>query len=222
MRQCHVPRCKGPPTAEGKNEICDICKKAFGSRRGLSTHEMLMHPTQRNEKRAKSATNRETRGPNKGYGTLWLKEEVDITIRLEKSLQGHLQMAKQMMKHLQGKTAKQIRDKRKEPSYKALVEQHASTHESPATPEPHESICSSSDSETEARPVYTRRYVSETEDELLSDGGEVSRKPSPSSLQKMWPLPQGSPQPTMRKCRYSHGRLVMGPPSTKKVGSIER
>ena len=184
MRQCHVPRCKGPPTAEGKNEICDICKKAFGSRRGLSTHEMLMHPTQRNEKRAKSATNRQTRGPDKGYGKLWLKEEVDITIRLEKSLQGHLQMAKQMMKHLPGKTAKQIRDKRKEPSYKALVEQHASTHVSPVTPEPHESICSSSDSEPEVRPVYTRRYVSETEDELLSDGGEVYRQPSPSSLKE--------------------------------------
>ena len=181
-----------------------------------------MHHAERNEKRAKAGTNRQTRGPNKGYGKLWLKEEVDIIIRLEKSLQGHLQIAKQMMKHLPGKTAKKIRDKRKEPSYKALVEQHASTHESPATPEPHDSICSSSDSETEARPVYTRRYVSEREDELLSDRGEVSRQPRPSFLQKMWPLPQGSPQPTMRKCRSSHGRLVMGPPSNKKVGSIER
>ena len=62
-----------------------------------------------------------------------------------------------MMKHLPGKTAKQIRDKRKEPPYKALVKQHASTHQRPATPEPRESIYSNSDSETEARPVYTRR-----------------------------------------------------------------
>jgi len=46
------------PTAEGKNEICDICKKAFGSRKGLSTHERLMHPAERNEKRAKAATNK--------------------------------------------------------------------------------------------------------------------------------------------------------------------
>ena len=116
-----------------------------------------MYPAERNEQRAKATTNTQTREPNKGYGKLWLKEEVDIMIRLEKSLKGHLQIAKQMMKHLPGKTAKQIRDKRKGPSYKALVGQHASTHESPATPEQHESICSSSDNETEARPVYTRR-----------------------------------------------------------------
>ena len=107
-----------------------------------------MHPAERNNKRAKAATNRQTRGPNKGYSKVWLKEEVDIMIRCEKSQQDHLQIAKQMIKHLPGKTSKQIRDKRKEPSYKALVEQHASTHESPATPEPHDSIFSSSDSET--------------------------------------------------------------------------
>ena len=107
------------------------------------------------------------------------EKDVDIMIRLQKSLQGHLQIAKQMLKHIPGKTAKQIRDKRKEPSHKALVEQHASTHLRPTTPEPHESICSSSDSEIEARPVYTRRYISETEDKLLSDGGEVSRQPNP-------------------------------------------
>jgi hypothetical protein len=45
-------------------------------------------------------------------------------IRLEKSLQGHPQIAKQMTEHLPGKTAKQIRDKRREPSYKAMVEQY--------------------------------------------------------------------------------------------------
>jgi len=196
------------------------CKKAFRSPRGLSTHERLMHPAERNEKRAKAMNNRQTRGPNKGYGKVWLKEEVDIMIRLQKSLQGHLQIAKQMMKHLPGKMAKQIRDKGKEPSYKALVEQYASTHESPSTLE-HESICSNSDRETEARPVYTRRYVSETEVEPLSDGGEVPRQPIPSTLQKDEATPAREPS-KRRKCRSSHGRLVMCPPSTKKEGSIER
>jgi hypothetical protein len=52
----------------------------------------------------------------KGYGKVWSKEEVDIMIRLENSLQGYPQIAKQMMEHLPGITAKQIRDKRKETS----------------------------------------------------------------------------------------------------------
>ena len=50
-------------------------------------------------------------------------------IRLETVYKGHPQIAKQMMAHLPGKTAKQIRDKRKEPSYKALVEEHYAIHQ---------------------------------------------------------------------------------------------
>ena len=57
------------------------------------------------------------------YDKVWQKE-VDTMIHLEKFLQGHPQFAKQMIEHLPGKTAKQIRDKRREPSYKALVEQY--------------------------------------------------------------------------------------------------
>jgi hypothetical protein len=101
-------------------------------------------------------------------------------LHLEKSLEGHPQIAKQMMEHLPGKTVKQIRDKRKEPSYKALVEQLASNQVHSATPEL-ESICSSSDSEPETRPLHSKRYVSETEDETYSDQGEDLRQPSPSS-----------------------------------------
>ena len=140
--QCHVPKCKGPSTVEGKNEFCGICKKDFGSQRGTSTHEPLMYPAERNKKREKPATNRQTRGPNKGNGKVWLKEEVDIMIRLEKSLQGDLRLAKQKMEHLPGKTAKQIRDKRKEPSYKVVVEQQDSTNERTATPGTLERMCS--------------------------------------------------------------------------------
>ena len=172
--QCHVPKCTGPPTGEAKT---GICKQGFKTQRGLSQHERLIHPSVRNEKREKAATYRVSRGTNKGYGKLWQKEEVDIMIRLEKSLQGHPQIVKQMMEHLPGKTAKQIRDKRKEPSYKALMEQCHSTSGHPRTVGPLEIICSSSDSETEIRPVTTKRYVSETEDESSSDQGQASRQP---------------------------------------------
>ena len=37
---------------------------------------------------------------------MWLKEELEFMIRLEKSLQGHPQTAKQMMEHLPGKATK--------------------------------------------------------------------------------------------------------------------
>jgi len=112
---------------------------------------------------------RASRGNNEGYGKVWQKEELDIMIPLVKSLQGHPQIAKQMMEHLPGKTAKQTRVKGKEPSYKALMEHCHSTSGHPKTVEPLESICSSSDSETKIRPVTTIRYVSETDDESSSD-----------------------------------------------------
>jgi hypothetical protein len=96
-------------------------------------------------------------------------------IQLQKNLQGQPRIAKQVMEHLPGKTAKQIRDNRKEPSYKAHFERH--TTWCSTTPDPLESRRSSSDSEIEIRPVPRRRYVSDTDD----DQGEVTRQPSPSS-----------------------------------------
>ena len=85
----------------------------------------------------------------------WHKEEVvDIMIHLERSLKGHTQIAKQKMEHLLVKRAKQIRDKRREPSYKALVEQYDPAPG--ATRGPLESTCSISDSETEICPVTTK------------------------------------------------------------------
>jgi hypothetical protein len=100
-------------------------------------------------------------------------------LRLERSLHGHPQIAKQMMEHLPGKTARQIRDKRNDPSYKALLERQISTEKPSATPARSEIICMSSDSETEIRTTDTKGHVSETEDED-TDEGEVSRQPSPS------------------------------------------
>jgi hypothetical protein len=153
---------------------------AFKTQRGLSQHERLVHPKERNDKRMRAAMDKPNRKPGKGYGKTWLKSEVDTMARLEQTLQGHPQIAKQMMAHLPGKTAKQIRDKRREPSYKALVDRYHAGPEPSATQEPDECICPSSSSESETR-TTTRHYVSETEDEELPDEGEAIRQPSPAS-----------------------------------------
>jgi len=173
--QCHVPKCTGPPTREANNAICGICKQGFKTQRGLSQHERLVHPAARNEKREQAATSRGSHKTNKGYGKVWRKDEVDTMLRLEKTLQGHPHIAKQMMEHLPGKTAKQIRDKRKEPSYKALTEQYYSE-----TEKPRESTRTSSDSEEEIRPVTRKRYALETEDEYSTDLEQEPRQPDHS------------------------------------------
>ena len=90
-------------------------------------------------------------------------------------------IANKLMKHLQGMMAKHLGVKGREPSYKALVEQYTPALGHSATPDPLPSIRSSSKSGYEPRPIPTRRYVSETEDELLSDQREVSRQTSHSS-----------------------------------------
>jgi len=178
--QSHVPKCKGPSKEEDRTLVCGICKLAFKTKFGLSQHERHTHPMERNKAREMAATKKQSRGPSKGYGKVWSKEEVDTMIRLEKSLQGHPQVAKQMMEHLPGKTVKQIRDKRNNPSYRALVDLHTKTSGPKRTPEPPEIICSSSDSEPDIRAAKKRKYISETEDELFSDDGEVSQQPSRS------------------------------------------
>jgi hypothetical protein len=89
-----------------------------------------------------------------------------------------------MMEHLPGKTAKQIRDKRKDPSYKALMEGH--TTGCSVIAELLEYIGSSSDSETEIRAVPTRRYVSKTGEEknFRSGRGYQATKPLVSGTRR--------------------------------------
>jgi hypothetical protein len=174
--QCHVPKCKGPPTEEDKTVICGLCNQAFKTQRGLSQHECLIHPVERNEKRERAAKNRQSRGPNKECGKVWVKEELDTMIRLEKSLEGHPHIAMQMKEHLPEKSLKQIRDKLREPTFKVLVVQYKATHGNSATPELNDTICLSSDSETEPRPVPAGCHISETEDEDTSYQGQNSRQ----------------------------------------------
>jgi hypothetical protein len=56
---------------------------------------------------------------------MWQKEE-DTIIRHQKYIQGYPQTVKQKMEHLPGTTAKQIRDKHRDPSFKALLEHYNS------------------------------------------------------------------------------------------------
>ena len=101
---------------------------------------------------------------------MWQKEEVDSTIRLEKSLQGHPQTAKPMVEHLLGRRAKQISD---------TGSRHTKSWTNSTTPQPLESIRSSSENKSELRTITTRLYVSQNEDKLFSDQGDVSRQTSP-------------------------------------------
>jgi hypothetical protein len=50
-------------------------------------------------------------------------------LKLESRLQGHPRIAKEMTKYSPGKTAKQIRDKRKDTSYKALVQAYSTNND---------------------------------------------------------------------------------------------
>ena len=140
--QCHVPNFKGPDADQDNGLPCAICRQVFKTQRGLSQHERFFHTSERNRKREEAATDKRNHGPSKGYGKTWNKE-VDTMIRLEKSLQGHRRIAQQMMEHLPGKTATQIRDKCHEPTYKAFVETYMATHGHPVTQRPTEDAGSS-------------------------------------------------------------------------------
>jgi hypothetical protein len=83
-----------------------------------------------------------------------------------------------MVEHISGKTAKQIRDKRREPSYQALVEKYNTTQGHTKAMEPLEAYAWISIAK-QTHLVSTRHRVSETEDELYCGHGEVSRQPTP-------------------------------------------
>jgi hypothetical protein len=144
------------PAAKEKRETC-VCKMAFKTKRGLSQHERIRHPAERNEKRSRSATKPKTTRPSKGLGIVWRMDEKTI-IRTESSLRDNPHLAQQVMEHLPNKTLKQIRDKRRELSYKARLDQlHKDSEQL-------EIIASSSDSEPESYPAMTGFHISETED----------------------------------------------------------
>jgi hypothetical protein len=121
---CHTPKCPGPITVLDDGNICDLCSKKFKTVSGLSQHKRKAHSARRNEKRAAAAQPSTTHSKAKGYGKTWTKSEIDLMIELEAQFAEHPQAAKQMETHLPGKTAKQIRDKRRETTYRRLLEEH--------------------------------------------------------------------------------------------------
>ena len=131
---CHIPKCPGAREELATGIQCDACKQFFNTRRGLSQHERAAHPLVRNTKRQDAARPAQPRPPAKGYGKIWTKADVDRMLRLEVQLQGHPRVAKEMTAYFPGKTAKQIRDKRKETSYKQLLQAHLDSVETVSSP----------------------------------------------------------------------------------------
>lgn len=119
--QCHRPKCTGRVVPPPGAVRCDICGAYYKSKMGLSQHERTAHPDVRNKKRAgtSNADQRERRVRQGGF----TKEEVDLMLTLERRFHGHPYVAKMMEEHLD-RTAKQLRDKRALPSYKALREKY--------------------------------------------------------------------------------------------------
>jgi hypothetical protein len=94
-------------------------------------------------------------------------------LRAERTLRGHPQIAKQMMENLPGKTAKQIRDKRNYPSYKALVAE--------LDIKQGQVISGASDSgdESDHRQHLPALCTTNTEDGDLTEQGRVNRQQGP-------------------------------------------
>ena len=118
----HVPKCPGPAEPSTSDFQCAHYYLSFQSQRGLSHHERKAHPLVRNTKRQQAAQPAPPRPNAKGFGKIWSKEELDLMLELERRFKGHSRIAKDMSSYLPGKTLKQIRDKRREPSYKTLLQ----------------------------------------------------------------------------------------------------
>jgi hypothetical protein len=152
---------------------------------------------------------------------VWNEKELDIMITLEKTLEGHPHIAMQMMKHLPGKSLKQIRDKRREPTFKTRVEQNKATQEQ-SNSEKEAEDTSDEDQFTlrlspspirdgqDPCPKHIGRNESETETDHTSDKGQIT--------------PQLSPSPP--NTRYEQGleRLTGDgpPPNRENADEIER
>jgi hypothetical protein len=162
---CHAPKCAGPVAEVKKSETCDICKMAFSTKRGLSQHERIRHPAERNEKRASSETKWQTTRPCKGFGKVWMKEEIDTMLWIESSQLDRRDLVQQMAKQLPNKTLKQIRDKRREPMYKSRLRQHNKDAIHGTNTEQIEIIAPSSDSEPKRNAATARFPISETEED---------------------------------------------------------
>ncbi|KAL3267607.1 hypothetical protein HHI36_024098 [Cryptolaemus montrouzieri] len=86
---------------------------------GLSQHERTAHPEVRNEARADFQAAPEAPSTSGSF----TEDEVNLMLELERRFHGDRFVAKKMEGYLD-RTAKQLRDKRALPSYKALREEY--------------------------------------------------------------------------------------------------
>jgi uncharacterized C2H2 Zn-finger protein len=115
---CHIPKCPGPKIIGSTTVLtCITCGKRFKSRIGLSQHQRHEHPLIRNEARKE----KENRPQPKGFGHTWMREEIELMHKLEVRLLGERNVVKKMCEYLPNKTNKQIRDKRKEKTYREEI-----------------------------------------------------------------------------------------------------
>jgi hypothetical protein len=75
----------------------------------------------RNEKRKQLDQTSQLKPVAKCHGKTWSKQEIELMIELEELFKGNPRIAKEMTPYFPEKTTKQIRDKRREASYKALT-----------------------------------------------------------------------------------------------------
>lgn len=114
---CHHSKCKGLEAVNTatKEFKCEVCTSSFDTKRGLSTHERLMHPNLRNTKR--QATNmplNTVRIDGRSRRAVWTQEEVELLKQLEIRFSNCRYLNKEIAKFITNKTNKQISDKRRE------------------------------------------------------------------------------------------------------------
>ena len=104
--RCHIPKYSGSSSQAITGEFqCEACPMSFGSRRGLSTHELHAHPAVRNIKRRAADPPEMTKN--------WKVEEVALLKGLWEMYKCHKYPNKEISKHLTTKTIDQIKYQRK-------------------------------------------------------------------------------------------------------------
>lgn len=109
---CHFAVCNGPAPPEPEGPVrCNLCDRTFGSQRGLSTHERLVHPGARNAKRAELAER--PRNPGGRPATIWSDEELEELARRQVEFANERYINVALAPFFPGKTYKQISDARR-------------------------------------------------------------------------------------------------------------
>jgi ribosomal protein L44E len=98
-----------------------MCTKRFKTKRGLSQHGRLVHPSLRNDARKKGAYQGTSRPLPERFGKTWNKEEINVMLRMEHAFKRDRRIAKRMKEFLPTNSLQQIRDERKETTYNAIL-----------------------------------------------------------------------------------------------------